>query len=189
MILNPRDVFIGLCAAIVVNLITARLFGKWDWSHLGYGLLGTILVYHLAGYGTRWEFGPRYHMPKALVAPDGLHFLDGTQIPEVNLAAIRNDRDEELSLFILAGIVVIFITYACMLYRTYREELHKLKLEIIAGLIRKAEDKRDCQEAEYLRDRYAETVTTGRTTWPRVRRRPDLYGELPDSPYGDAETG
>ena len=183
MTLNGRDFAIAVFAAILVNVLAALRTRAWNWGYLGWGVIVCSSVYILLGHGTRWEFGPRYGMPKALVAPDGIHHLDGSEINLFTLATIRAGNEEEI---LLAGFVFLGLLLAVhfgRVWRTYRRELRRAKFQILEDLWREALARGDRQEADYIGDRYAELAATGRVTWPKQARRPDS-GADPSDPRG-----
>ena len=78
----------------------------WPW--FGWLLFLGLIGHCVASYGTRWTLG-RYGMPTALIAPDGLHYLDGAEIDPINLALIEADCQEEFMLVML-GLLATLLT-------------------------------------------------------------------------------
>jgi len=85
------------------------------WEIIGY--TGTVLLPLWFGYGmattykTQWDFGPKYGMPVAVLAPDGKHYADGEPIYPFE-RFIKSGLQEEIELAWLAllgsGLVYLF---------------------------------------------------------------------------------
>jgi len=88
--------------------------------------LGTGVQF-LAGYGTRWEFGP-YGFPVSLVASDGCHYLDGVAIDPITLALIRSGHEQDvgLALLVLLVIVVLWLCVELCKFHRLRAEYHEV---------------------------------------------------------------
>lgn len=94
---------------------------KWIVPGMGWLLWIYMIVMHISGYGTRWEFG-RYYTAKPLLAPDGKHYLDGSEVNEFELRLIEIGKHEELQLilwgFFLIGLCVCAVlALQCVLKR------------------------------------------------------------------------
>src|SRR5277367_3236324 len=84
-------------------------------------LLGWALFLGLAGYfflqhGSHWEFG-KFGMPHTLIAADGVHHPDGTEIDPATLAMARTGAEEET---MLAALCVLALGMAYVLRQWYR---------------------------------------------------------------------
>lgn len=88
---------------------------------LGWALFLSCIVRFVGQYGTRWEFG-RYCMPKTVIGPDGLHYLDGVEIPPFVLSLIEADKEEEMLLVLWGGAGIALLLLAVFLVSTYRKQ-------------------------------------------------------------------
>jgi len=82
------------------------------WNLAALALLLLMICYSAAGYGSRWTIG-RYGMPHSLLAFDGEHYADGTEICEINQTVIRMGLEEESYLAALVWVLFLFgLVYA-----------------------------------------------------------------------------
>ena len=65
-----------------------------------------LVANQVCQYGKRWEFGPNC-TPKALLAPDGVHYADGKEIEAFDLMIIRGGHEEHM--WFGFGVVYAFI--------------------------------------------------------------------------------
>ncbi len=188
MYLNPHDLATALLAATLASAFAARRTGARSWAYLALGLQTMILAYGLLGYRTRWDFGPRYGMPMALVAADGTHYRDGTRIDPFTLSRIRDGNEGEvfLGLQVVAGTLLAGL--GGMLYRAYRKEIDQIKHQVLAALMREAAAKGDRPKTDFLRDRHAGAAVTGITTRSAPPRLPDADADPADARRGGAAT-
>lgn len=100
-------------------------------SKLGWLLFAGLLVYFLSGYGSRWEFG-RCAMPSTLLAADGEHHPDGSEVDAVTLALARSGYEQEAYLLLLGIMVAIWVVGGWLIWR--RHQQHRARLEELRRL-------------------------------------------------------
>lgn len=83
----------------------------------GYVCLFVLIGYKASLYGKRWECGPKYNMPVALLSPDGQRFADGTPLDPLTVATIRSGREEEIWL----GAAAVWVFGLLWIFRVVRQ--------------------------------------------------------------------
>lgn len=101
----------------------------------GYVCLFLLVGYKASLYGKRWEFGPEYNMPVALLSPDGQRFADGTPLDPLTVATIRSGLEEEIWLVAAATWVLGLLWLSRIVRQTERMEKKSMGLSLDAGLM------------------------------------------------------
>lgn len=65
-------------------------------------LLFVVLTNVAFSYGSRWVIG-RHGLPVSLLAPDGVHYADGSVVDPITLSVIRANIEEQ----VLVGLLLI----------------------------------------------------------------------------------
>lgn len=97
-------------------------------SFIAYAFFGYIAFLLVVHHGTRWEFGA-YSLPHALVAADGVSYLDGTPVEPAILSIVQADIEVEVQL-VIYSIVGVWLFVMIRLYRSTergRRQLLKLR--------------------------------------------------------------
>lgn len=77
---------------------------------VGVGLVLLLTLRQVATYGREWQFG-KYGMPASLLAADGWHYRDGTEVDGFSLALVRAGYEEPLELFLVGMIAICGVFY------------------------------------------------------------------------------
>lgn len=97
------------------------------------GICFMNLINGVQTYGTQWEWG-RYGLPRSLVTPDAVHYLDGTPVNLLQAQFIRARIEEEVFLVIASVLAILLL----LLTREIRK-MHLLKRKLAA--LRAANDR------------------------------------------------
>lgn len=83
---------------------------KNGWAIVGGGLFLLLTLRQAAMYGREWDFGGDYGLPVIVLAADGRHYRDGSEIDDITLAIARSGHEEGLEL-LLMGVIVSAVAY------------------------------------------------------------------------------
>ena len=96
-------------------------------------LLGWALLLYCGGcfvskYGQQWEFGA-YGMPVSLLAEDGFHYRDGTEVDPMSLSIARSGYEAEVMLTFVIGLstAVGWLVFDCWRLSRMAAELDRYK--------------------------------------------------------------
>ena len=84
-------------------------------------LYAALVINFLSGYGSCWECG-RYGMPSTLLAADGRHYPDGSEVDEVTLAMARSGHEEETYLFIFGILGCVLVVGSWLIWCDRRKQ-------------------------------------------------------------------
>jgi hypothetical protein len=93
---------------------------KHVWGILGCGLFLFLTIYQATMHGRKWEFGT-YGMPVSLLAEDGRHYRDGSEVDPLTLALVRSGNEETVHL-IIVGVLLLMLGWLMLECR----KLHRL---------------------------------------------------------------
>jgi len=84
-------------------------------------------------YGTQWDLSGKFHMPTTLLAPDGKHYPDGSEIDFVTLALVNRGIEQEAWLVAIGVLLVLFtaltraVVRACRTQKAFDCELRRIR--------------------------------------------------------------
>jgi len=138
---------------------------------IGLVLFGLLTLRQVVTYGREWHFG-KYGMPATLLAADGRHYLDGSEIDEGSLALARSGFEEPLELgmvTVLAGCVVVYI------HKSHTLSQKQKKVDLLKALLARAEACEQAgrlQEADEAMQRVRRIMAADKDYQPRRRAPP-----------------
>jgi len=96
-------------------------------SKIGLSLFAILVLNFACRYGSWWEFGSRDGMPSTLLAPDGQHLRDGSEIDPITLAVVRSGYEEEVYLCALVIMAALVLLGVGIVRRAHRKHLARLE--------------------------------------------------------------
>lgn len=94
------------------------------YSFVTYAFFGYAAYLLHLHYGQRWEFG-EYGLPHALIAADGMHYLDGTEVELAVRSIVEVDLEVEVQL-VLYSIVAVWLFFMVRIYRQMERSRRQL---------------------------------------------------------------
>ncbi len=97
---------------------------------LGWLIFGVSTVYCVATYGKHWDLSGKYHMPTALLSPDGKTYRDGSEVDPVTLALVRQGIEQEAMLGAVGTLVALFAVWVVKTRRAQRRQREAFEHEL-----------------------------------------------------------
>lgn len=105
---------------------------------LGWLIFGFATVNCISKYGNHWDLSGRYHMPTALLSPNGQTYRDGSPVEGVTLALVNRGIEQEAWL-VAAGVMLVLLV---LLVRAMRR-LHRTTMAAFDRELRRIHGMRD----------------------------------------------
>lgn len=106
------------------------------YSFVAYAFFTYMAYMVVIHHGQRWEFG-EYGLPRALIAADGMHYLDGAEVELAIRSIVQADLEVEVQL-VLYSIVAVWLFFMVRLYRSMERSRRQLvKLRVLNESLRR----------------------------------------------------
>lgn len=140
------------------------------WGVIGIGIFLLVTLRQVLTYGKEWRLG-RYGMPVSVLAADGRHYADGTEVDAVTLALVRSGWQEEVEL-LPTGVLLACLAHLVRLRvrrRRTEKRCRRLKRRSGAAGSRRSRTRRKSSGAPGGGRRPRRRVAASSNCGPRIR--------------------
>ena len=141
------------------------------WGVIGIGIFLLVTLRQVLTYGKEWRLG-RYGMPVSVLAADGRHYADGTEVDAVTLALVRSGWQEEVEL-LPTGVLLTCLAHLVRLrVRRRRTEKQCRRLKALQDAAEELRRAGRWEEAEEARRRFEQLWAADKANPPLPRAPP-----------------